>query len=160
MIPGDENSQNDHAGVRFPPPLIYLLPLLAGLMFDSPWSAGRLAATGWMVAGAVLFLAGAALLLAGAPKHRRAGTSIEPWKPTTAIIDDGVYGYSRNPLYLAMALVYAGVAVAGGSIAALVLLIPALLVIRYYVIAREEAYLDARFGATYQAYKAKVRRWL
>ena len=149
----------DHAGVRFPPPLIFLIPLLAGLAYDSLWSAGQLAGVGLNLAGGLLVLVGFGLLSASAPRFRRAGTSIEPWKPTSNIIDDGIYGRSRNPIYLAMAFVYAGLSVAAASLPALVLLVPALLVIRYYVIAREEAYLEAKFGEEYLSYKARVRRW-
>lgn len=149
----------DHAGVRFPPPLIFLIPLLVGLAYDSLWFAGQLASVGWNLAGGLLVLAGFGLLAASAPRFRRAGTSIEPWKPTSNIIDDGIYGRSRNPIYLAMAFVYAGLSVAAASLPALILLVPALLVIRYYVIAREEAYLKAKFGEEYLSYKARVRRW-
>lgn len=156
----DTKMQKDHPGVRVPPPVIFLLPLLAGLAYDSAWAAGGLAGTVWMIAGGALILAGLAALIASAPRHKQAGTNIEPWKPTTAIIDDGIYGYSRNPIYLGVALVYAGLAVAGGSLAALVLLIPCLAVIRFYVIGREEAYLEAKFGDEYRNYKTRVRRWI
>ncbi|WP_282607285.1 isoprenylcysteine carboxylmethyltransferase family protein [Pelagibius sp. Alg239-R121] len=160
MSGDEENSSTDHAGVRFPPPLIFLIPLLAGLAVDSSWIAGGLASTAWMVAGGIFSLVGLVLMIASAPRHRRAGTNIEPWKPTTAIIDDGIYGYSRNPIYLAMALVYTGLALAASSIAALVLLVPCLIVIRLYVIGREEVYLESKFGEAYLQYKARVRRWI
>lgn len=157
----DDNSRGapDHAGVRFPPPLIFLIPLLAGLAYDSLWFKGQLADPGWNLAGGLLVLAGVGLMAASAPRFRRAGTSIEPWKPTSAIIDDGIYGRSRNPIYLAMAFVYAGLSIAAVSIPALVLLIPCLIIIRFYVIAREEAYLEGKFGEPYLSYKARVRRW-
>ncbi len=155
-----QQSQKDHAGVRVPPPIIFLLPLLAGLAYDSAWALGTLAALGWMLAGGPLVAVGLALLVASAPRHKKAGTNIEPWKPTTAIIDDGIYGYSRNPIYLGMAFVCAGIAVAAGSFAALVLLIPCLVVIRFYVIGREEAYLEAKFGDEYRDYMSRVRRWI
>ncbi len=153
-------SPPDHAGVRFPPPLIFLIPLLAGLSYDSRWFDGQLATLGWNLAGGVLVLIGFGLLAVSAPRFRRAGTSIEPWKPTSNIIDDGIYGRSRNPIYLAMAFVYAGLSIAAASLPALLLLIPTLFVIRHYVIAREEAYLEAKFGEEYIGYKARVRRWL
>lgn len=156
----EKEVKRDHPGVRVPPPVIFLLPLLAGLAYDSAWASGTLAGKAWMIAGGVPILAGLAALIASAPRHKRAGTNIEPWKPTTAIIDDGIYGYSRNPIYLGMALVCAGLAVAGGSLAALLLLIPCLVVIRVYVIGREEAYLESKFGDEYRNYKTRVRRWI
>lgn len=155
-----KDGKKDHAGVRVPPPVIFLLPLLSGLAIDSAWASRMLAGLPWMIAGGLLVAIGLAVLVASAPRHKRAGTNIEPWKPTTAIIDDGIYGYSRNPIYLGMALVCAGIALAGASLVALLLLVPCLLVIRFYVIGREEAYLEAKFGQEYRDYLARVRRWI
>ncbi len=78
----------------------------------------------------------------------------------TAIITGGPYAYTRNPLYVALALFHGAVAIAAGNVWALLLLAPALLVVRYFVIAREERYLEAKFGEEYLRYKARVRRWL
>jgi len=150
----------DHAGVRVPPPLIFLFFLLAGLWVDSPWFAGQMAPPTLTAAGGLLAAVGIALILAGAWPHKKAGTNLEPWKPTTAIITDGLYRYSRNPIYLGMALSHAGLAVAGGSLAALATLAGSVLVIQTYVIAREERYLEAKFGKAYSDYKARVRPWI
>jgi len=91
---------------------------------------------------------------------RRAGTSVPTQTPTTALVIRGLYHYSRNPIYIALSLVHLGVAVAVDSpwIAATLPIV--LIVIRYGVIAREEAYLEAKFGQAYRDYKARVRRWL
>jgi len=150
----------DNAGIKVPPPLVFLVALLVGLWWDSPWFSG--AATGIVptTIGALITIAGMALTLAGALAHRRAGTSVEPWHPTTAVVTTGVYGLSRNPIYLGMALGQAGIAIAGASIGALVMLVPAVLFIQFYVIAREERYLEAKFGTEYEDYRARVRRWL
>lgn len=150
----------DNAGVRVPPPLIFLSLLLAGLYYDSPWFEGQLAATGVTVAGSVITALGIALMLLSAPRHKKAGSNVEPWKPTTTIITTGVYAYTRNPIYLGMALTHGGLAIAGGSIAALVTLVLCILVIQTYVIAREERYLEAKFGSAYTDYKSQVRRWI
>jgi len=155
----DDDQSDDHAGVRFPPPFIFLSCLVAGIMADSPWVVGGLATLPAMVMGGVIFALGAVLAKNSVPRHRKAGSNVEPWKPTTKIISDGVYGRSRNPIYLAMVLGYIGISIAAGSIAAFVSLIPCLLVMRYYVIGREERYLEAKFGTDYVDYKSKVRRW-
>lgn len=152
----------DHAGVIVPPPLIYLAFLGAGLAID--FLVVR-AATGVAPApryGLAVLLAAAALGLGGGALFRfhRAGTNPEPWRPTTAIVTTGVYRFTRNPMYVGMALLYAAVAVAADSLVALALAVPLLLVIRYGVIAREERYLEAKFGDDYRRYKAGVRRWL
>ena len=150
----------DHAGVRVPPPLIFLGFLLAGLWVDSPWFAGQMAAPAATAAGGLVAAIGIALILAAAWPHKKAGTNLEPWKPTTAIITGGLYRYSRNPIYLGMAIVHAGLAVAGGSLVALASLAGSVAVIQFYVIAREERYLEAKFGKAYGDYKARVRPWI
>ncbi|MBL4758273.1 MAG: isoprenylcysteine carboxylmethyltransferase family protein [Rhizobiales bacterium] len=154
------NGAPDNAGVKIPPPLIFLGCLLVGLGDDSPWLNFQLAETWMMVIGGLITAAGIVLILKGAPRHKAAGSNVEPWKPTTTIMTDGLYGWSRNPIYLGMAIIHAGLALSGGSLAALVTLAPAILAIRFYVIAREERYLEAKFGDEYLAYKAKVRRWI
>jgi|TARA_R100000005_G_scaffold96705_2_gene86393 protein-S-isoprenylcysteine O-methyltransferase Ste14 len=150
----------DHAGVRIPPPLIFLTFLVAGLLLDSGWIRGVLPPLPFTIAGAILFLAALALLLLSAEKFHRAKTHLEPWKPTTQIITNGIYRYSRNPIYLSMAIAYAGISTAAASWTAIILLIPCLFIIHYYVIMKEEAYLEDKFGKEYLAYRAKVRRWL
>ena len=109
---------------------------------------------------AVADLAGAAALLAGALAGlRRAGTNVEPWLPSTALVTTGVYRFTRNPIYLAMTLLYLAVALAADSLLALLLLVPLLGIVRHGVIGREEHYLDAKFGESYRDYRAAVRRW-
>ncbi|MGF7171215.1 hypothetical protein FHS91_002905 [Sphingobium xanthum] len=103
----------DSAGVRCPPPFVYLGALLLGLAaerfftlrsFGIDWRL--LAAT-----GALLFIAGGATMLAAAGLFRRLGTSVPPSQPTTLIATTGPYRWTRNPMYLGMALVYAGLAI-------------------------------------------------
>jgi protein-S-isoprenylcysteine O-methyltransferase Ste14 len=155
-----ENDPADNAGVRLPPPFIYLGFLVLGLWYDSPWFEGLMTEGSVLVAGGLLFVLGAALLLTSLRGQKKVGTNIEPWKPTTAIVSTGIYGYTRNPMYLGMAFAYAGLAVGGASLAALVGLVPCVLVIRVYVIAREERYLEGKFGTPYRDYKKQVRRWI
>lgn len=160
----DENKTTDtppdHAGIRVPPPFIYLGFLLPGLWYDSPWFEGRMTEDNLLVGGGVLLALGFGLLLSSAWGQMKAKTHIEPWKPTTAIVSTGIYGYTRNPMYLGMVIACAGLAVGGASIAALVTLVPCVAVIRGYVIAREERYLEAKFGSLYTDYKKQVRRWI
>jgi protein-S-isoprenylcysteine O-methyltransferase Ste14 len=152
----------DRAGVRFPPPLLYLGALLLGLAADSfvtIYSFG----IDWRLlfaTGALLFVAGAAIMTAAAGLFRRLGTNIPPSQPTTTIATTGPYRWTRNPMYLGMALVYAGLAIGFDGPIAFALLPLVLIVIQTQVIAREERYLEAKFGDDYRRYKAKVRRWL
>lgn len=157
-----ETFRNDTPGVIAPPPLVFASFLLAGIAADRfmlgassylPESLRYVLAPA-LVLAALVFLAGA---LGG---FRRARTRAEPWKPTRAIVTGGVYRFTRNPMYVGMALAYAGFALAAESLVALALLVPAVLVIQHGVILREERYLEAKFGGKYLRYKARVRRWL
>jgi protein-S-isoprenylcysteine O-methyltransferase Ste14 len=152
----------DSAGIRVPPPLIFagtlLLGLAIGRMVGRPGIplADRLGHD----IGIVALVLGAAIVLSALGLFRRAGTDAKPWKRSSALVTEGVYRRSRNPMYLGMALLYAGAALMLDSMATLLLLIPLVIVIDREVIDREEAYLEARFGERYRLYKAAVRRWL
>lgn len=152
----------DSADVRFPPPFVYLGTLLLGLAaerfvtlhsFGIDWRL--LVAT-----GAPLFAGGTAMMLAAAGLFRRLGTNVPPSRPTTLIATTGPYRWTRNPMYLGMALVYAGLAIGFDGPIALLLLPLVLLAIQTQVIAREERYLEQKFGEEYLRYTTKVRRWL
>jgi len=152
----------DHPGVIAPPPLIYLGFLLAGWAierFGAELTLGL--ATDWRRGLALVLIVGG-LLIDGvaAGQFRRLGTPPEPWKPTTALATDGPYRFSRNPIYLGFAITYLGFAVAMDSPVALALLIPCLIVVDRFVIAREERYLEGEFGDVFRAYRNEVRRWL
>lgn len=155
-------SDRDHPGVIAPPPLIYLGFLLAG------WGLGRLAglpsiggdAVARMVVAGLLIGFGLALELWAIGAFRRRRTAVQPWKPSTALVAEGPYRFSRNPIYLGFAVTYLGLVLALNSWLALALLAPCLLVVDRGVIAREERYLSATFGASYDAYRARVRRWI
>lgn len=154
----------DIAGVVAKPPLIYGAALLVGgvvgrlfpsLAWPSGWPTG-----GALVAGLVLLALGILLMAAGVLQFKRHGTPVPTDQPTTALVTTGVYGFSRNPLYLALTAIYLGVALLLPSLPALILILPVLVVMRYGVIAREERYLETKFGDAYRAYKARVRRWI
>jgi protein-S-isoprenylcysteine O-methyltransferase Ste14 len=156
----DVDIDKDSAKVTFPPPLVYVGMLLIGLLLDRflPWSLGG---NGFSYVGAgLLLLSGIACLLMASGKFRQLGTDLKPWKTTSAIADDGIYAVTRNPMYLGMAFVYLALMLLASSLGALILFPVLIIIIRTQVIAREEAYLGGKFGAEYQDYKAKTRRWL
>ena len=153
--------QKDNPNVIAPPPLIFLGGLLFGGLLKWLFSPAALLPFAWALGVGVTFMAvGLTIIAAAILQMRRAKTNVEPWKPTTAIIDTGLYGISRNPIYAAMALVYLGVALLFNSFWFLPPFILVLLTIHYAVILREEAYLERKFGAEYLSYKNRVRRWL
>jgi protein-S-isoprenylcysteine O-methyltransferase Ste14 len=142
-----------------PPPVILFVFLIGGVVIDSAWMRGELAESSSMALGLAGFLAAAVIAAKSVPRHKKEGSNIEPWKPTTRIFSDGIYARSRNPIYVAMILAYGAIAIAADSGAAMVLLLPFVLAIRYYVIAREERYLGRKFGEEYHEYVRNVRRW-
>ena len=108
----------------------------------------------------IVTAAGLALLVWAAMTFGRAGTDIPVNRPTSTIVEAGPYRFTRNPIYTGMFLGLIGFSIAFDSLWLLILLVPFYLVIRYGVVAREEAYLERKFGDVYRAYKTRVRRWL
>lgn len=109
---------------------------------------------------AALALVGIALFAAGVANFRRAATPVPTNQPARVLVTTGVHRWSRNPIYLGFFLLYFGIGVLVRSSWIVVLTLPIAIVIRYGVVAREEAYLERRFGDAYRAYRARVRRWL
>ncbi|HVA89888.1 MAG TPA: isoprenylcysteine carboxylmethyltransferase family protein [Chloroflexota bacterium] len=142
-----------------PPPLIYLGPLLAGLALDRFLPLPRLPAA---LRGAGLPLLAGGIGLGGwfIASMRRAGTPVDPYQPPTALVENGPFRFTRNPAYLGFALAYAGISLLAGGRWPLVFLPGVLGGIDRGVMAREEAYLQERFGAPYRDYRSRVRRWL
>lgn len=153
----------DSARVKFPPPLVFVGTLLVGLALGHLLGDPRVPILthdlqnllGWL--GVVL---GAGIALSANGLFRQHGTHARPWKSSSALVTDGVYRWTRNPMYLGMALVYAGIALVVDNLIALLLLIPLVFVIQREVIVREEAYLEGKFGERYRAYRDSVRRWI
>ena len=108
----------------------------------------------------MVFAAGLALAIWAIVTFRRAGTRVETTEPTMAIVTHGPYRFTRNPIYLGMFLGQTGLAIGFDNLWILAMLIPFYLVLRYGVVAREEAYLERKFGDVYADYKSRVRRWL
>jgi protein-S-isoprenylcysteine O-methyltransferase Ste14 len=142
-----------------PPPLIYLGPLLAGLVLDRFLPLSRLPRA-LRRAGPPLLAGGIGLGLWFVASMRRADTPFNPSQPPTALVEDGPFRFSRNPGYLGFALAYVGVSLFAGGRWPLVFLPAVLGVIDRGVIAREESYLEERFGPPYHDYRSRVRRWL
>jgi protein-S-isoprenylcysteine O-methyltransferase Ste14 len=152
-----------HPGVKFPPPVLFVLGALIGWqlhrMYPLPIVAtGRTAVTsglGWfgLIAG-FLFSAWGFLTF------RLAGTAIVPVAPATRIVDSGPYRFSRNPMYLGMTAMLIGGSILANNLWMLLTLPLALLLLYRFVIRREEAYLNAAFPAEYGAYRSRVRRFI
>src|SRR4029450_6543141 len=160
---GPQMKETGIAGSIPRPPLLFLAALLLGLASDRllpwPFALPGTHLVYWMSAGSMI-LVGLALFAAGIRNFSRAGTPVPTNQPTRVMVTTGIHGWTRNPIYLGMFLTYAGLGVAARSPWTLLLVLPLAITIRYGVVAREERYLETKFGATYRAYKASVRRWL
>jgi protein-S-isoprenylcysteine O-methyltransferase Ste14 len=156
-MPSDEQ---DKAGVVAPPPLIYLGPLVFGLLLSRRFPIAFLPrritrSLGWpLLSGGVLLISWFEWVM------HHAGTPANPYKPVSRMITEGPFQYTRNPAYLSMTMIYTGIASLVNSLWAILLLPVALQVIQRGVIEREERYLERKFGEEYLRYKVQVRRWI
>lgn len=150
----------DHAGVKVPPPLLYVAGLGLGFLLQvllplGSWSevAGILLALPCLALGIVLCAWAIGLF-------RSARTSLVPIVPSTTLVTSGPYRFTRNPMYVGLAFLYVGVALWFQLTWGLLLLAALLTLVYYLVIAREERYLTRKFGEAYVRYQGEVRRWL
>jgi protein-S-isoprenylcysteine O-methyltransferase Ste14 len=150
----------DSSGVRFPPPLIYVVGLVAGYLLERKYPVATLPRNLSIAGGIVLCVAGLLVIRSAARTVWKANSSIIPMRPTTAIVSEGVFQLTRNPMYLGMVVIYVGIALLIRSPWALVLLPLVVLGVDRLVIAKEERYLRGKFGETYGNYCSKVRRWI
>jgi protein-S-isoprenylcysteine O-methyltransferase Ste14 len=146
--------------VKIIPPLVYLAGIVIGVVI-SIWIPTKIvpSSLAWMLGGIVIVcgavLAGSAIL-----KFKGVGTTVRPDRTASTLVVLGPYRISRNPMYLGLALVYLGIAIADQSIWALILLPVVLTIIQRRAIEPEEAFLERRFGADYIQYKENVGRWI
>lgn len=151
----------DHANTIIHPPIAWALAVAVSLGADwrypLPFVPSFVPGL-WL--GAAVFAVGFVTAIWAITTIRRAGTRVETNKPTTTIVADGPYRLTRNPIYVGMFLGQIGLAVVINSLWFLAALAPFCLVIRYGVVAREEIYLERKFGDAYLSYKSRVRRWL
>jgi protein-S-isoprenylcysteine O-methyltransferase Ste14 len=110
--------------------------------------------------GSLLIGSGLCLMVLAAIQMARHRTTIIPHREADALVTSGIFGLSRNPIYLGDALVLLGVVLIAGSLPALLLVPAFMLVIRQRFILPEEARLSRRFGAEFDTYARRVRRWL
>jgi protein-S-isoprenylcysteine O-methyltransferase Ste14 len=153
----------DRSGVRIVPPLFYIAGLAAGFFVQRIWPVPIVSPAAMppvLVAGQVLVTVCSALSLWALFTFWRSGTTPNPMRPTTALALDGPYRFTRNPMYVSLAAIQAGMALISNALWPLVSLLPVLVAVQWLVIDREERYLERRFGDSYLAYKRRVRRWL
>lgn len=149
----------DHPDLPVKPPLVWIAALALGWwlhrFMPMPARGEGLAWVGLLVVAVAILLGVSALL-----SLRAARTPVEPWKATRSIVERGPYAFTRNPIYLAFALLVLGVGLWINRFAVVVMVIPALLITDRVIVRREERYLTRKFGEPYLAYRQRVRRWI
>ena len=162
----DERSEKVETGIRIAnrgivrPPIVYPCAIVLALLLHFAWPVRLVShAVGVPLGGAVLLVA-VALFLYAVLTFRAAGTPVPGDRPTTTIVRTGPYRWSRNPIYLSFSLLQVGLGFCFSSLWLLATLIPAVALMSFVVIPREERYLERRFPSEYPAYRAAVRRWL
>lgn len=149
----------DNPGVIARPPRLYVSALTIGALVDWAWPAAVIPTTYQYSLGAISVAAGLTILIQSMRQFRSAGTNVPTSEPTTALVTDGAYPYSRNPIYVGLSFLYVGLALAIDSLWIVALLAPLLIVMRYGVIGREERYLEGKFGQAYADFKQRTPRW-
>jgi protein-S-isoprenylcysteine O-methyltransferase Ste14 len=151
--------EKDVAGVVAPPPVIFGVPLAVALYEQTSHPIHFATRAVAMSLGIGIFVVALFLFVSAVMQFKKAGTDVVPYRPTTAIIQVWPYSFTRNPIYLSMAMMYVGISLIFNSWWPIFLLPLVLLVMHRGVILREEAYLGRKFGDTYLSYKQRVRRW-
>jgi len=150
----------DHPDVIAPPPLIFGAAFGLGYLLHyiyplHPVPDGLTDPVGWSLIAVSLLIAAT-----GFRALKRAGTHVDPYKPTTTLVTNGPYRFTRNPLYVASTLLYLGFAIWLNLLWPVVILLFALVIIHFGVIRCEERYLGNKFGSAFDDYCRRVRRWL
>ncbi len=155
-----KDDPQDIPGVIAPPPLIYAGALAVGLLLQGAFPTKFLPRAVARVVGAILIGIAGVVVTSAIREMRRADTPVNPTEPTRALVVEGPFRFTRNPLYLSLTLLYAGIASFVNALWAMLLLPVVLIVMNRAVIDREELYLERKFGEQYVSYKKGVRRWL
>ncbi len=151
----------DHPKIVAFPPLIWLIGATASVLAHFfVFSIRILPQPFALILGIVSVLAGPSLALPALLTMRAAGTNVDPAKPALTIVRSGPCRFTRNPMYLALCLVQAGIGFLLNDWIALLFVVPLALILHFGVILPEERYLEAKFGEQYFALKREVRRWL
>ncbi len=155
-----KEKMSDNPGVIAFPPALYTGTLFIGLLLSLFFPIGFLPRSIALILGVLTIICAGVIVVSAFRAMNRARTAINPSQPTTAIVSDGVFSLSRNPIYLSMTLLYIGIALIFSALWALLLLLPLLVIVQIGVVKREEIYLERKFGDEYLRYKASIRRWV
>ena len=144
---------------RVLPPVWLLLALGASFGLDRWLPITRLVPKPWNYLGFVPLALGAVMSITAAGAFRRVGTPVVPFEPSTTLVTGGWFRMTRNPMYLGLTLILAGVALVDGTLGALLPLPVFIGILHYRFIRAEERFLEGIFGEPYRSYRMQVRRW-
>lgn len=150
----------DNPGVIAPPLLIYISALAISYSLHQIWPWRITSFIALKILGVCLIVIGSMLIIWARNTMYQAKTHMNPYKPALTLLVTGPFGFSRNPIYVAMTLIYFGITFLASSVWPFIILVPVIGIMAWGVILREEKHLEAKFGLNYQVYKTKVRRWL
>lgn len=145
---------------RLLPPVVLLASAIVCFALDRWLPVVEFASMAGRVIGIVMIVDGFVIVLSCAWKFRRRETTIIPFHESTSLITDGLFRFSRNPIYLGMVVALCGVAMALGSLTPWFMPPLFMLIITKQFIVKEEAMLVDAFGGEYLEYQKRVRRWL
>lgn len=154
--------KKDHPGVYIPPPLIYVLIFLSSILLQKkfPFSRALFETTLFLILGVVFISMGIIIFLPALIKFFKTKNTLITIRPANSLQTLGIYSISRNPMYLGMLSIYIGIAFFKGNYWTFMLIPIMIFVVTYFVILKEEKYLDRAFGVDYNSYRQKVRRWI
>jgi len=142
------------------PPTWMLIAIIAMLVLHFLLPLARIVPTVWNLTGLVFLVSGITLNLIADRAFQQVGTTVKPYQESSNLVASGVFQISRNPMYLGMVLTLIGIAVLLRTLSPLLVVIPFAILINQVYIRVEEQMLLEKFGAKWQAYKTKTRRWL
>ncbi len=155
-----QQDARDNPGVIALPPLLYAGTVALALLLHAAIPLRFLPRTVAWVIGLLLVGLSIVITVSGVRAMARARTNVDVRKPTTAVVVDGPFRYTRNPLYVSLTLLYLGIAMLINTLWPFFLLPGLMIVMQRGVVEREERYLERKFGDEYLHYKARVRRWI
>ena len=152
---------SDHPDVNIHPPTVFFSALIIGFII-------RVFAGGWLALprvfaeglGGLIVLVALGAAISSISTFAESGETLKPSTPSNQLFTGGAYQYSRNPIYLAMILFGVGFGIATLNLWIIIMSVLTGVIFNFLVIPQEEDYLQRRFGAEYEIYKERVRRWL
>jgi len=154
------NDTADHPDIVALPPIVFGTAFLVGLVLNLAHPLWLDVSTPGRWIGGVVFVLAIVSIATARVAFVRAGTNVNPFQPATAVVADGLFRFTRNPMYVGMCVAFAALAVVTRVGWLLIVLVPTMVIIHWGVVLREERYLADKFGEAYQAYRKKVRRYL